>query len=1124
MKQHMVLLCMAMVLALSLQAQTTGDITGTVTDPSGGVISGAVVKVVNVATNQIREVATNQVGVYTVPFLVPAVYDIQVSVHGFREAVRRGVTLQVGALARIDFRMEVGAVSEVVEVAGAAPLLSSESVAVGTVIENRRIVELPLNGRNYLQLVSLSPNVVNEGGGGGAGMQGGERARQSISVAGQRLEFNRYTLDGVENTDGNFNTYMIRPSIEALQEFNVQTGIYSAEFGRATSQINVTTKPGSNEFHGSVFEFLRNSALDAKEWNIAGNKNPFRRNQFGFTLGGRLIRDKLFFLSNFEALRDRKAFQFKVNVATDKMRAGDFSGISQAIYDPLTRVFVPDAQGNPKAVSATQFPGNKIPASQLHPISKQLLEFYPAATVPGDSILSNYQRNSSRPIDSEQFTQRIDFAESSSSSWFGRLSWGDEYEGDASAFESSEGRVQTRTWQTVLSNTRTFGTSVVNEFRFGYNQFQNDRVGHYAYIRNVQGELPIKGLPPAGPDSWGAPSISFGSSGLSGRSESDPHITRNHTFQWLDTVSIVRGKHSMKLGGEFRRDRINEFGNLKSAGELQFHEQATFDPANRQKTGYGFASFMLGWTSESAFVYAAANSMFRGSAGALFFQDDWKITPKLTMNIGIRYENSPPKYDKYRGIINVQIFDMGVGPNGLLPADQTRVPVLVRPGSGDFYEGMLFRFHDGIPIAAGDQHMGRALVYSDNNDFAPRIGFAYSPTGKWTFRTGYGVFFTQDTGNPRYDMSRNLAGRGVNQADTERPNAPLDDPWREQKQRFTCSNWAGACLGPPQVLGNDVARRTPYIHQWLFNIQRQVTSGLAAEVGYQGNAGHKLESFRVYDNPVLKTGPNDARTIVQRQPWPAYNRIQMVNGRVNANYHALSTKLTQRFAHGLTYLCSFTWSKAIDSGSAIRTNSGDNLWPRNSYDLHHERGLSQFHMGRRLATSFMYELPFGDGKPLTSDSVVLRKLISGWQVGSILTFGDGTPTNVATIGDNASLNQLGSYPNASGISPFPDKITPQRFWVREAIDTTAAELAWLPGNVGRNVLIKPGSRQWDFSLVKRTSIREGHSLEFRMEAFNAGNHPNWNSPSTNARSGATFGVVTSARTMREIQFGLKYLF
>jgi hypothetical protein len=663
----------------------------------------------------------------------------------------------------------------------------------------------------------------------------------------------------------------------------------------------------------------------------------------------------------------------------------------------------------------------------------------------------------------------------------------------------------------------------VNDFRFGWNAFANDRVGLQAYERNVQEELGIPGLFAAHPAAYGIPAVSVGN-GITGFGSGDPWVARNHTFQVTDSLSVIRGRHSIKFGFEFRRDRFNNFGNQKSTGEFIFQGRATFDPANRNATGFGYADFMIGELAQAARALATANALLRGTALYGYVQDDWKITNRLTLNLGLRYENTRPWYDKYRGIMNLQIFDPGVGANGLLPPDQTRVPILTRPGGGDFYEDLAFRYHDGIPIQAGDEFLGRSLVNSDNNDFAPRIGLAYSPTDRWTFRTGAGVFYTKDTGNPVFDMARNQAGRGFFASNDERRNSNLGDPWAFQRSNFQCTGWAGDCLGPFQVLANDVNRRTPYVFQWLFNVQRQLSENIGLEIGYQGNAGRKLERQRNYNQAVLKTGPNDARSIPQRRPWPAHDRIQTVDGSVNSNYNALSLKLQQRFSKGLTYLVGYTWSKSIDGGSAIRTNSGDNLWPNNSYDLAAERGLSQFHVGQRFVASTLYELPFGQGKPYLSGANAIEKIFGGWQVGGIVTLSEGAPTNVGNIGDSFSVGGLGNRPHATGTSPLPDEPSAQQFWNIAAFDTRNPNLSWLAGNAGRNVLIRPGTIQADLSLAKNIRIREGHQLQFRFETFNSFNHPNWNTPSTDARSISNFGVVTSARTMRELQFGLKYVF
>ena len=377
MKQLSQIVFLALGLAVAGHAQTLGEITGLVTDPSGAVIPGARVTITNDNTNAARSTTTNEAGVYSVPSLSPGMYSARAEADGFQSVVRSGVGLQVQQIARINFEMKVGQVAEVIEVSGGAPLLTTEDATVGTVIENRRIVELPLNGRSYLQLVALSPNVSFgfAPNGTAQGRQGGARSDESISISGQRAVFNYFTLDGIDNTDVSYNLYLFLPSIDALQEFKVQTGIFPAEFGRATAQINVSTKSGTNQFHGALFEFLRNSALDANNYSFTSVhpvKDPFKRNQFGFTVGGPIVKDRLFFMTNYEGLRDRKGLRTVATVPDNTMRAGDFSGISSIIYDPATRQRQTDG-----TITATPFANNMIPSSRWDPKTQQLLEFYP---------------------------------------------------------------------------------------------------------------------------------------------------------------------------------------------------------------------------------------------------------------------------------------------------------------------------------------------------------------------------------------------------------------------------------------------------------------------------------------------------------------------------------------------------------------------------------------------------------------------------------------------------------------------------------------------------------------------------------------------------------------------------
>ncbi len=1104
-----------------LLAQTYGVITGSVTDTSSAVIEGAAVRISNTATGLVREVLTNQTGTFDVPFLVPGSYVVRVEKQGFKAASRTNVLLQVGAVVRVDFIVEVGAVTESVEVTGGAPLLNTENTGVGTVIENRRIVELPLDGRNYLQMVALSPNVSAEQGLGGeaAARKGGERTSKSIVVAGARAQFNHYTLDGIENTDPSYNLYALRPSVEFLEEFKVETGVYSAEFGRGAAQINVATKAGTNTLHGALFEFLRKDKFDAKDYKQVGAKNPFTRNQFGFALGGKLIKDKLFFESNFETLREEKTLQGLPNVATEKMRAGDFTASGRNIFDPASRVFSTDASGNLKAVSALQFPNNIIPASRFNPVTQKLLEFYPKPVSSSDNILGNFTRQRARPITWEQFNQRMDYLENTKSTWFGRLGWGDDDSKEIANFADQEANILTKTWQTMASNIRTLSPTLVNEFRFGWTQFNNDQKRFYANKRDVTGELGIKGLVSPVPLSWGTPSIGLGL-GLTGFGEqgNGPFVGRTSIFQWMDNVSWIHGKHSFRFGGEIRRDRFNETGNAFTRGSFGFGSNATQDPARRGVTGHPFADYLLGEVLSPTRARTFSNGLLRALPIAVYAEDTWKATTKLTVTLGVRYENTPPYSDKYRGGINVIVYESGVGPDRQLYANP-KVPAQIRSGDGDFNQGLPFRFHDPIPLLTGDSLLGHAMVKRDNNDFAPRIGLAYRVSDRWTARAGFGMFYVQDIAEARFDLSRNVGGRTTFTADSEKPNSNLSDPFRAEGG--VCSNWTGPCQGPTFTLANNTNRRTPYMVQWLLNIQRQLDKDTVVEVGYLGNSAHKLELLRVWNQPVNRIGPSDSRTLLQRSPFPAYGIIQTVDSHGNSNYEGLSIKVTRRFSKGLTYLSSFTWSKALDQGSAIRNNTGDNQFATDNYNFHREHALSQFNNGKRFVTSVLYELPFGEGHKFASGRVA-SKIVGGWQAGTILTLSGGTPINVAQLGDTLVIGTP-NLPDATGISPIPSDRSPDKFWNVAAFSNSDPTLAYRFGNVGRNVLLTPGVAQWDFAMTKTIRIREGHTFEFRYEAFDFINHPNYDAPSADIQS-STFGKITSARTMREMQFGFKYLF
>ena len=1114
MSRHRNLACVLLTLLSApfthLFGQTFGEITGEIRDSSGGSLVGAKVAATHRTTGAVRSAVSNEAGNYTFPSLQPGQYDLKVEATGFRTVSRANVELQVQQTARIDFAMQVGQVNEVVEVSGEVPLLATEDATVGTVIENRRIVDLPLNGRNFLQLVALSPNVsFGFSANGAAARQGGARAGTNISIAGQRSMFNHYTLDGIENTNVESNTYVFLPSIDALQEFKVQTGVYPAEFGRSTSQINVSSKAGGNDYHGTLFEFFRNDKLDAKSYAFTAArppKEPFRWNQYGFYLGGPVQipklfngHNRLFFSSNFEGFRDRKQLRRVANVATASMRDGDFSGIASRVFDPLTRT------GQPGSIVALPFAGNVIPKNRVHPTSQKILEYYPTPTEPGSGVVSNFQAGQARNIDRDQFNQRVDFIENKNSNWFGRYSLGDESQ-LLPGLKLNGQQILNKPWQAMISNTRVFTPTLVNEFRFGVSRFTNDYGNELAFKRDVISELGIPGLVPQAPDAWGSPAITL--TGLSSfGTATDGWTTRAITFQWVDNVSWVRGKHSLRFGAEIRRDRWNAGGYTFPRGEFVFEGVVTENPSARAGTGYGFADYMLGYCRLCRAGVAQTYAKFRTTAQYYYVDDSWKIRPNLTLNFGLRYENTPPWFDAAGRLVNVHVpsFDRAANIQ-----DRSKHPTLIRTGSGDFYEGVLLRFNPAIQVAR-DGRLGNRLIDTDNNDFAPRLGLAWSPTSNWTVRAGGGAFYSQDSGTPKLDPARNLAGYRFDEINPDFPDLSFSAPFRNLS--------GGVLVSTPAVLGNQNTRRTPYTLQYLLNVQRTLGKSTVLEAGYLGSVSRKLEQYRSFN--YAEPAPTGA--IAARVPYPELGRVFLVDSIGKASYNSLGVKLQRRFSGGLTYLTGYTWSKAIDTGSGIRPHASDTLFAQSEFCVQCDRSPSAFNTAHRFVTSALYELPFGKNQRFLNQSRVVNAIAGGWQLGSIVTMQTGFPLNVFAGRDQCNCGHQVDRVDATGQPSAlgggvrnPDRI----------FNTAAYALQPFGqfGNVGRNTVISPGIVSWDFSTIKDFHVTERYHFEFRVEAFNIPNHPIWSDPNTTFTS-VDFGKVRATRVpMRELQLGLKFLF
>ncbi len=1099
-------------------AQTGGEITGLITDSSGAAVAGATITVTNKATGAARRITTNTEGVYTFPSLLPGVYELKVEQAGFKTAQLDNIRVEVQQTVRLDVTMEVGQVGETVTITSNSTLLNAENATVGTVIENKIVTELPLNGRQYLNLVALSPNVnvLAPAAGQAGARQGGERSQQAISAGGQRIFYGYYTLDGVNNIDVNFNSYVALPSIDAIQEFKVQIGVYPAEYGHQSTQVNVLTKSGGNTYHGALFEFLRNDKLDAKQYQFtsARPKNPFKWNDYGFELDGPVRipklfngRDKLFFMSNYEALRRRQSVLNTFTVPTTKMFGGDFSEIlpSTIIYDPNT--------GQP-------FAGNIIPTNRIDPISAKFLKYYNSAST---LTTNNFAQTSSQPFNRDGFVLRLDFIESSKSQWMGRYNWGDE-NNSTQGINLAGTKVLTNYEQYTGSNTRTLTSTLVNDARFGYTRFFNSLGTLSAGSNDVVSAIGIPNQKPGAPITWGIPNVVFNGGGFTGIGDANdgPFANNNNTLQFVDKLSWIHGKHTFAFGGEYNRQNFNQVGNQFSRGVFTFQASATANPANATG-GFSFAEFLLGRIFVSTNAAAIADAKFQRNVFHTFIDDTWKVTPKLTLSLGLRYELTPPFTNTLGNYFAVYLPKIQFNAN----VPEADWPYFVRQGKNctDPYQGLSIRWTSTKAVCGGG--LNNNLKETKYKSFAPRLGVAYSLDDKTVIRAGFGIFFMEDIANSVYfDMARNIAAR-VDLTST----TALPITWNNA---IPGGSGSFVQVPPPFALTAAYSHATPYTIQYLLNVQRQLGSNWSLEVGYLGSQSHHLYGFQNVNQAL----PGPLNSINSRRPYANFGIISYVNDGFNGSYNSGSMKLTRRFSQGISLTTNYTWAKSLDNASGTRTQGLDTLFPQDSRCLRCERGLSSFDVRHRWVLGGVFELPIGKGKLLDVTNPVANGFIGGWQLSANTTIQSGVPQSL-TIGINnaGTNNPLPDRPSFSGTgNGYAANRTPSR-WYDPASFIVAPQGSF--GNIGRNTMITPHFQAIDMAVHKQFHLgyKEGHVLQFRLEAFNVFNHPVWGAPNGNVLAGAAFagapanaahqgfGVISStALPMRQLQLGLKYSF
>jgi hypothetical protein len=1089
----------------------TGTITGTITDPSGAVVPKARVIVRNEGTNATRDAETNEDGDYTVALLPPGRYRVAVESAGFRRSVFHGVSVDVDQTVRLDFALRVGAITEEVSVTETPPIVQTDTSTLGQVVNNRLVQELPLNERNFLSFALLVPGSQLPAEGSENSTQGG-----ALSVNGAREQSNNFLLDGVDNNDPYINQYVALPSIDAIQEFKVQSSNYSAEFGHAGgAQVNVILKSGTNQFHGSLFEFFRNRQMDAKNYfdfpNCTANSVPgtcgdiprFDRNQFGGTLGGPLRKDKTFFFLAYEGLRLRQATTREATVPTAAQWQAA-AGLSEELFGcPLN------------------------PSCQ---IGQNVFNLYPTANVGSDLANSNtflsapVIRNTvnlvSAKVDqhfsaTDTVSAHYSLAEESLFSPFDPVNAFTSLPGYGS-FTLNHGQNAGLEW------TRVFRSTVVNEFRLGFIRMRAN-VLQQNHGDDIEAQL---GFPDVltNPVDLGAPNINLiGFDGI-GEPVNYPQDRHDTTLQVSDNVAWTVGRNQFKIGADFRHVRIDDYLDFLARGDWFFlgDTLAGFGviPCDPQQTPYdpsvcALTQLLGGIPDYALAVSGNTYNSLRSHGVSAYVQDDIHVIPRFLLNVGLRYEFTSPPVE---ALNRFSVPDLIPCPE---PCSDT--PQFTVAGT------------NGIP---------RATYNPTYRDIAPRIGIAWRPlkSERWVVRSAYGIFYDVPISNinilprinpPFYDLA----------AYFQNPSSCLGQLCTVQDILSQTGQQSGV------VQGNMISPnfRDGYMQQWNADLQYEVGSNWMIDLAYVGSKGTHLANVIDQNQANPLTGP----------PYGQFSSVLFVESNASSSYQSMQFRSERRLSHGLAFLASYTYSKSIDDISSIFGGSAGSGLPQNSQNLRGDRGLSDFNAAHRLSLSFLYDLPFR--RMWAQGPGWSRKLLDNWQTGGILTAQTGSPFTVVLAGSTAASAAAFGNPERPDLVGDPSKAgpvaanptcqapaqvgTPQNWFNQCAFAQPAKELFGPAfGTEGRNILTGPGFTNLDFSLAKSIPLRaDSHRLQFRGEFFNLLNHPNFDIPNHTFDLPAcaqnnnllcpagNYGSILSANAYgdkppRQIQLSVKYIF
>jgi outer membrane receptor protein involved in Fe transport len=1048
-------------------------ITGTVLDPAGLPVAKARVtaKSLDTALEISRETATD--GTFRLAGLPPGNYRVEVAQASFAPYRVERVELEVRQAIDLDIHLKLASQTDAVTVAEVVAPVEAASSPMGFNVDQDQLDRLPLVQRDVAGLATLGPGVIPRQLGGFTGdvVTGVEPSRGNVSenppVNGMRSTMNTYLLDGVLNTDSNVRAIVVNPPIDAIQEFRLQTSASSADFGYSGGGVvNVVTRSGAEQLHGGLFDYFRNEALDARNFFASGSgpKPVFRQNQFGGHAGGKIPHtERLFFFAAYEGLQLNQGQSKASSVPTSTLRAGTFTGTS-TVSDPLT--------GLP-------FPNDSIPAARMDHIAQTVIsEFEPLPNQPGTP---NYLSTTPILNGNDSVSGRVDWDTASHGILFARYSINDERSdaGNGRLLEPTHLRV--RAQQAAIGDTYAGAGDWVNEFRFGFNRLKIQDISFNAYTNNYVGQLGINGLD-EDPVNYGLPAFILTSNLLITSDDPTLPLTQaSETFQGLDHWSKRRGRHTVQLGAEVRRFVMAYQDRMNSRGYLTFTGSFSGDP---------FGDFLLGYPDVTQRTVGQPQAYLRQLGYAFYAQDEFRVTSRLVLTYGLRYDYNSPFTEKYDHMYNLDY--------STLPAQ----PTLVQEG-------------------ANSSTMPKDLVAPNRLDFAPRAGLAWRPLASrnLVFRAAYGLYYNPEIAQQAYDLVLN----GVStEQDTAPPPAPGANPILTLKNPFA----TGLSTGFPGYYGIDPHEKSPYAQQWN-GAWQYGTRGFLFEAGYIGTKGTHLGRFRKFNTPQhveigqdLPPRPGD---IQELRTFPDLGPFIQRQNIANSIYHSLQLRAERRWSSGFSMQTSFVWSKSLDDADSIIQGLFDSVGAQNEANLRLERGPSFFNVPRRFTANFAYDLPFGRGHRLVAASP-MTALVSGWTVSGTGLMQDGTPENsFYFFSDPANTDT----PNRPNIVPGQSISLPagQRTlaeWFNTAAFSTPAPYTF--GDAGRDLLPTPSAKVFSFAVTRSFSLGEKRSLKFRGEFFNAFNHPNLGIPGNNPDFGPAFGAIETVGDPRQVQLSLRLSF